>query len=324
MLFLLSFMRLIKQITEGYVGAASRLMRDIEDRIPDALEALKELYLKGGHAYVIGITGSPGAGKSTLVDQMVDLFRADSRGVGVIAVDPSSPFTGGAILGDRIRMQRHSTDNGVFIRSVATRGHLGGLSRAAYDIITIMDAMSKDIIMVETVGVGQNEIDIAHAAHCIVIVLTPGMGDEIQAIKAGIIEIGDIYVINKSDQPQADMIERDLKHALQMFPKRHGGWEPPILKTEALSGEGVSRVVSSIYEYKSILDQGHALNVKMKERVKIIFLRTLEAMVMEHFVDKMENEGMLDSILQNLLVRRIDPYSIAEEIMANEIIQKND
>jgi LAO/AO transport system kinase len=223
-----------ERILAGDTLAAARLMRDIDDRMPEATEVLKELYPKTGRAYIIGVTGAPGSGKSTLVDRMVEVFRKEGKSVGVVAVDPTSPFTGGAILGDRVRMQRHATDDGVFIRSLATRGCLGGLTRSTQDIVNVMDAMAKDIIIVETVGVGQDEVDIVNLAHTSVVVLVPGMGDEIQAIKAGIIEIGDIFIINKCDRDGTDKTEYELRMVLEMGKKREDGWEPPIFRTEAI------------------------------------------------------------------------------------------
>ncbi len=312
-------MNLAKRILEGDIRAASRLMRDIDDRIPSAMESLKELYPKTGKAYIIGITGPPGSGKSTLVDKMVDIFRKEGKTVGIVAVDPTSPFTGGAILGDRIRMQRHATDEGVFIRSLATRGCLGGLSRSTQDIINVMDAMGKDIILVETVGVGQDEVEIVNTAHTSIVVLIPGLGDDIQAIKAGIIEIGDLFVINKCEREGSEKMERDLKMVLEMSRKREDGWEPPIFKTEAILGKGIFELVYGIYRHKQALEQSHALEKKLKERAKATFLEVLESEVMSRFIQKIEKEGRWENILDDLTNRRTDPYSLAEKIMKGEL-----
>ncbi len=312
-------MSLAKRILEGDIRAASRLMRDIDDRIPTALEALKELYPKTGKAYIIGVTGPPGSGKSTIVDKMVDIFRKEEKSVGIVAVDPTSPFTGGAILGDRIRMQRHATDEGVFIRSLATRGCLGGLSRSTQDIVNVMDAMGKDIILVETVGVGQDEVEIVNTAHTSIVVMVPGLGDDIQAIKAGIIEIGDIFVINKCDREGADKMERDLRMVLEMGRKREDGWEPTIFKTEAILGKGIFELVYGIYRHKQALEQNQTLEKKLKERTKTTFLEILESEVMAHFVEKMEKEGGWEILVEDLMKRRKDPYSVAEKMMAEEL-----
>lgn len=316
-------MDISKRIAEGDILAASQLMRDVEDRIPTALEILKEVYRHTGNAYIIGITGAPGSGKSTLVDMMVDAFRKEGKRVGVVAVDPSSPFSGGAMLGDRIRMQRHATDEGVFIRSLATRGYLGGLSRATYDIINVMDAMGKDVILVETVGVGQDEVDIVHTAYTSIVVLVPGMGDEIQAIKAGIMEIGDIFVINKCDREGTDKTEQDIRLALKIGGNRGDGWDPPIFKTEAISGKGIAEVVSGVNRHKHVLQQGHGFEKRLRERTKATFLKILEGKIMEHVTIKMEEEGRWDKILKDLLERHTDPYTMADRVIAGEFEKKD-
>ena len=312
-------MKLAKQILEGEVRAASRLMRDIDDQMPNALASLKELYPKTGRAYVIGITGAPGSGKSTLVDKMIDFFRREGKTVGIVAVDPTSPFTGGAILGDRIRMQRHSTDEGVFIRSLATRGWLGGLSRSTQDVVNVMDAMGKDIILVETVGVGQDEVEVVNTAHTSIVVLVPGMGDDIQAIKAGIIEIGDLFVINKSDREGAEKVERDLRMVLEMGKRREMNWIPPIVKTEAVLGKGISELVQGIREHRQALEQSEAMKEKMRERAKAAFLGILESEVMSHFLRRIDRDGQWKTILDDLACRRIDPYSLVEKMMSEEL-----
>ena len=310
--------KVAKRVLDGNVLAAARLMRDIDDRMPEATEILKELYPRTGRAYIIGVTGAPGSGKSTIVDRMVEVFRKEGKSVGIVAVDPTSPFTGGAILGDRIRMQRHATDEGVFIRSLATRGTLGGLTRSTQDIVNVMDAMGKDIIVVETVGVGQDEVDIVNLAHTSVVVLVPGMGDEIQAIKAGIIEIGDIFVINKCEREGTDKTERELRMVLEMGKKREDGWEPSIFRTEAILGKGVVELVFGIYRHKQVLMQSKALEQKLRERTKNTFLQILQSEVMDRFNRKIEKEGQWDKIINDLMERRTDPYSLTQHMMRSE------
>ena len=312
-------MSLAEKIFQGDIRAASRLMRDIDDRMPNAMEELKKIYPRTGNAYIIGITGPPGSGKSTLVDKAVEIFRKEGKTVGIIAVDPTSPFTGGAILGDRIRMQRHTIDDGVFIRSLATRGSLGGLSRSTNDIIKVMDAMGKDIIIVETVGVGQDEVDIVNTAHTSVVVLVPGQGDDIQAIKAGIFEIGDIFVINKCEREGADRLERELRATLEMGPEREDGWMPLIFKTEALSGKGIFELVYGMYQHRKKLMASDHFERKILERTKWEFLCILDSELRDTIVERLKKDKRLDKIIDELKRKKTNPYSIVEKILEGEL-----
>ena len=312
-------MNLAEKILRGDIRAASRLMRDIDDRMPNAMEELKKIYPKTGNAYIIGITGPPGSGKSTLVDKIVEILRKEGKTVGIVAVDPTSPFTGGAILGDRIRMQRHSVDEGVFIRSLATRGSLGGLSRSTNDVIKVMDAMGKDIIVVETVGVGQDEVDIVNTAHTSVVVLVPGLGDDIQAIKAGILEIGDIFVVNKCEREGADRLERELKATLDMGPKREDGWIPPIFKTEALLGKGIFEFVYGIYRHKEKLMASEHFERKNAERTRLEFLSVLSSELMDSVMAGLKKDKRLDKIIDDLIKKKVNPYSVVEEILDEKL-----
>jgi LAO/AO transport system kinase len=312
-------MSLAEKILRGDIRAASRLMRDIDDRMPNALEELKKIYPKTGNAYIIGITGPPGSGKSTLVDKTVEILRKEGKTVGIVAVDPTSPFTGGAILGDRIRMQRHSIDDGVFIRSLATRGNLGGLSRSTNDIIKVMDAMGKDIIIVETVGVGQDEVDIVNTAHTSVVALVPGQGDDIQAIKAGILEIGDIFVINKCEREGADRLERELRVTLEMSPEREDGWVPLIFKTEAVLGKGIFELVYGMYRHREKLMDSDHFEKKIVERTRWEFLCILGSELTDNIVERLKKDKRLDKIIDDLIKRKANPYSIVEKILEGEL-----
>ncbi len=312
-------MSLAEKILRGDIRAASRLMRDIDDRIPNAMEELKKIYPKTGNAYIIGITGPPGCGKSTLVDKAVEIYRKEGKTIGIIAVDPTSPFTGGAILGDRVRMQRHSIDNGVFIRSVATRGSQGGLSRSTNDIINVMDAMGKDIIILETVGVGQDEVDIVNTAHTSVVVLVPGLGDDIQAIKAGILEIGDIFVINKCERDGADKLEKELRGTIEMGPKREDGWMPLIFKTEALMGKGIFELVYGIYRHREKLMSSDHFEKKILERTKWEFLCILDSELRDTIIERLKKDKRLDKIIDDLKRRKTNPYSIVQKILEGEL-----
>lgn len=313
---------LVKRILKGDVNSASMLMRDVDDRLSSAFKELSKLYPHTGKAHVIGITGFPGCGKSTLIDRMIEIFRKQGKSIGVVAVDATSPFTGGAILGDRIRMQRHAVDEGVFIRSLATRGALGGISNATQDIVNIMDAMGKDIILVETVGVGQNEIQIVHTCHTSIVVLVPGLGDDIQIIKAGVIEIGDIFVINKCERPGTDKLERDLNMVIETGKENEDKWKPPIFKTDALSGKGISELIRGIYLHKKSLKQSKVLEKKLRERATTTFLDILGSEVITYFMQKLKRSGQWESIIRDLMNRRADPYSMVQKIIKEELKMK--
>lgn len=314
---------IVKKIVSGDVRAAAKLIRDIDDGIPGTRQILKALYKHTGKACVIGITGAPGVGKSTLVDQMIGGLRTSGKTVGVLAVDPTSPFSGGAILGDRIRMQRHSLDEGAFVRSLATRGQFGGITQSTRSAIDVMDAMGKDYIIVETVGVGQDEIDIAKSAHVTVIVVVPGMGDHIQAIKAGIFEVGDIFVINKSDRPDAERTFNDLKAMFDIAKKRlrRKDWEPPILMAEAVSNKGVVELLNEIERFqKSRKALSHETMIRHKkaaarfELIDMIKSRLVEE-ALAHITESPEFKGCVDCIIAGVK----DPYSACDELLSAKL-----
>lgn len=309
-------MSLAEQVLEGNIRAAARLMRDIDDDRPQVVDELKQLYPHSGNAFIIGITGPPGAGKSTLVDQLTASFRRREKKVGVVAIDPTSPFTGGAILGDRIRMNRHSCDEGVFIRSLATRGALGGLSRSTSDVALVMDAMGMDIIIIETVGVGQDEVDIVKEAHTTCVVMVPGLGDDIQAIKAGILEIGDVFVVNKADREGADRTARELSNMLEMRHPAEGEWNPHVMKTEAQRGAGIDELTDEILAHRDFFLSSGTVDEFLRRRNQRHFMGILRETLFKKALLFMANDDSFARVETDMLNHRTDPYSAVEEIIS--------
>ena len=307
-----NFSALISSVRSGDARATARAISTVENRAPGWSDLLKALFPYTGRARVIGLTGAPGAGKSTLVDQLAKLYRNQDRTVGIIAVDPTSPYTGGAILGDRIRMQDHFADAGIYIRSMATRGSLGGLARATADVTTVLDASGRNVILIETVGVGQDEVEIVRLADITVVILVPGMGDDVQTIKAGIMEIADIFVINKSDREGAERVEREIR-ALQTLAVRQDGWTPPIVKTVANDGTGVADLAAAVTQYESFLQkENRALNKSVENWQE----RLLE-MLRDVMLEKARGQiGSIKALAAEVAEHKRDPYTLIEEIAA--------
>ena len=312
-------MERLKKIREGDVRTASRLIRNIEDDISETRQIIKDIFLHTGNAHIIGITGSPGAGKSTLVDGLIEWNRGIGKTVGVLAVDPTSPFTGGAILGDRIRMQRHAEDNGVFVRSMATRGSMGGLSKAVGEAIHVLDAMGKELIMVETVGAGQQEVQVMNYAHTIVLVLVPGMGDEIQVLKAGIMEIADIFVINKAHRDGTHKLQRELMAILDMSPNRSGQWRPPILTVESVFEpakfrKDIEAVATTILDHHRYLFDNNVIGDCNRRRSFHELNDALVLCILNPILNQLIMEGEMDRMVDKLLQGETDPVTLAEEV----------
>lgn len=292
----------------------ARLISLIENGFPEATSALKGLYPFTGRAFIVGITGPPGSGKSTLTDQLTQEFRRHGRTIGIVAVDPTSPFTGGAILADRIRMQRHTLDGGVFIRSMATRGHLGGLAKATNDVVNVLDAAGKEVIFIETVGVGQDEVEVVKTAHTSIVVTVPGLGDDIQAIKAGILEIADIFVVNKADREGADKTVAELQAMMALGPGR-SDWSPPIFKTVAIEEEGIVELAQGILAHQAHLDQAGVRQERQRERSHALFLELLKERVTRRLLERAAANGILEQTIERIAHRDLDPYSAVDEFL---------
>ncbi len=304
---------LVEKALAGDHISIGRVITIVEGGGKEGIELLRELYPFTGKAYYLGITGAPGVGKSTLVDKLIYHLRGKDKKIGVIAIDPTSPFTGGAFLGDRLRMQRHATDPGVFIRSMGSRGALGGLSKATADVAKVLDACGFDYIIIETVGAGQNEVDIVKTADTVILVLVPGMGDEIQVIKAGIMEIGDIFVVNKSDKDGADRLARELKVWLE-FGYKESEWVPPVIMTIAEDGTGVDKLVEEIERHQSYLRNSGKFLERRKTRVESELKVALEEKIRKQ-VENLLEEEILRRYVERILAKEIDPYTLVDEVI---------
>jgi LAO/AO transport system kinase len=304
-----------ERVCAGDVLAVSRAITAIENHQPEAEELLRVVFPRTGKAYLTGITGAPGTGKSTLVDRLAAFYRRQNEAVGVIAVDPTSPYTGGAILGDRIRMQGHASDAGMFIRSMATRGFLGGLARATAEVALLLDAAGKDQVLIETVGVGQDEVDIVQLADCVVVVMVPGMGDDIQNMKAGLMEIGDIFVLNKSDREGADRLEQEL-HAMLSLVMPRDGWHPPVVRTVACENKGIDVLAATIAKFRTHFESSGERRRKHVEHWKQRLIELVESRLLQKALGGSGGEARLTALAAEVADRKKDPFAAVNEILA--------
>lgn len=305
--------QMVSELLNGSRRAAARLISQIENDDPQKTDLLREIYAHTGKAYVVGITGAPGSGKSSLVDCLLQKMRNDGLTVGVIAVDPTSPFSGGAILGDRIRMQDHALDAGIFIRSMATRGSLGGLARATRETIQVLDAYGKDIVIVETVGVGQSEVDIVRTADSTLVVLTPAGGDSVQTIKAGIMEIADVFVINKADLPGAERTATEINVMLDMKSGTH--WRPPVISTVSTRNEGIDKLWSALNSHRKYMEESGRLMDIRRQRVRRELTEQVEYLVKSRIWNQVKETIELDDLVEKIVRRKQDPYSTARNLL---------
>ncbi len=303
-----------EKVCAGDVRAVSRAITAIENHAPEAEELLRQLFPKTGNAYLSGITGAPGTGKSTLVDRLAAYHRKNGDPVGVIAVDPTSPYSGGAILGDRIRMQGHANDEGMFIRSMATRGFLGGLSRSTAEVALLLDAAGKRQILIETVGVGQDEIDIVRLADCVLVILVPGMGDDIQNMKAGLMEIGDIFVLNKADREGADRLEQQL-HAMLSLVMPREGWHPPVVRTVASEDKGIAELGETVRKFRTHFDLSDDRRKKHVEHWQKRLVELLESRLLERVLGNKDGESRLKALATEVAARKKDPFTAVSELL---------
>ena len=302
-------------VRAGDVRAIARAITAIENHQPEAEDLLQRLFARTGRAYLTGVTGAPGTGKSTLVDRLAAYYRKHDEQVGVIAVDPTSPYTGGAILGDRIRMQSHASDHGMFIRSMATRGFMGGLARATAEVALLLDAAGKQEVLIETVGVGQDEIDIVRLADCVLVVLVPGMGDDIQNMKAGLMEIGDIFVLNKADREGADRLEQQL-HAMLSLVMPRDGWHPPVVRTVASDSKGIDALAETIAKFRKHFESSGERERKHVEHWKRRLLGLIESRLVERVLGGAGGEARLAEMAAEVAERKKDPFTAVNEILA--------
>ncbi|MED5376509.1 MAG: methylmalonyl Co-A mutase-associated GTPase MeaB [Acidobacteriota bacterium] len=312
---------LAARVLGGDPRAVSRAISLIEEGVPEGARLVSELFSHTGRAWVVGVTGPPGVGKSTLVDRVTKVFRSGGRRVGIVAVDPTSPFSGGAVLGDRVRMQTHAGDDGVFIRSMATRGRLGGLAQATREATLILDAAGHDVVFLETVGVGQAEVDITYAADIAVVMVAPGFGDDVQAIKAGILEIADVFVVNKADHSGAEGTVAQLEAMLSLDEPSHEHWRPPIVKTQATIGDGVNDFVGALDRFREYA--GDDLRYQRRYRLEVSELRRLLGEAFWRHVEQLVSPSELDKVTAQLARRELDPYTAVDTIM-NRVLSERD